>query len=242
MLFLIAAISLLLLMRFNEKVYIIKDNIQWMDSIYIIFSIIGCYLISILLDLGYFNEGLVVNGINLIPSYILAYYFIIPMVYMMIRQPLYFKNMWKINSKIGLFTILICLPNIITSIVRIIVGAYNYISPDNLIQNIFRFIFMAALLEELFFRGFLYNFFKNIIGKTSSTIITSLIFTFWHMSLVNNAFSNYSMGAIYNLIAIMVLGITNCLIIERTKSIIPCIVFHAVINGIFLNLILLFVN
>ncbi|GMQ57403.1 CPBP family intramembrane metalloprotease [Vallitalea sediminicola] len=228
-------------MRFNEKVCIKKDNIQWMDSIYIIFSIIGCYLITILLDLGYFNEGLVIKGINLIPSYILAYYFIISIVYMIIRQPIYFKNMWKINSKIGLFIILICLPNIITSIVRIIVGAYNYISPDNLIQNIFQFVFMAALLEELFFRGFLYNFFRNIIGKTNSTIITSLIFTFWHMSLVNNAFSNYSMSASYNLIAIMVLGVTNCLIIERTKSIIPCIVFHVILNGTFLNLILLFV-
>ncbi len=76
---------------------------------------------------------------------------------------------------------------------------------------------MGPLMEEIFFRGFLYPAVKKKAGIAGAMVITGLIFSFLHAHLVG-------------FLPIMILGIFLAYLYEMTGSLIPSITVHVAHN------------
>ena len=78
---------------------------------------------------------------------------------------------------------------------------------------------VSPIMEEILFRGFLYPPLRRRFNVHSALIINSLIFTLWHFSF-----------NVKGLIVIFLTGMLLVYIYERTMSLIPSIIAHAIIN------------
>ena len=87
-------------------------------------------------------------------------------------------------------------------------------------------VFLGPLVEELFFRGFLFSLIRKNKGFLLSASLTSLAFSLLHR-------------APGNLLPLFVISCSLCYVYERTKSISAPIIFHALHNLI--NLLLFFI-
>lgn len=81
---------------------------------------------------------------------------------------------------------------------------------------------MAPVVEEFFFRGYYYGALRNWRGPWIAALLTGL--TFGGIHLLGSP-----LGAI---VPLMVFGAGLCLLRERTGSLLPCIVVHAINNSI----------
>jgi membrane protease YdiL (CAAX protease family) len=78
-------------------------------------------------------------------------------------------------------------------------------------------IVIAPFAEELFFRGFLYQAFRNSFGVLPGAILSGLVFGGIHFEL-------------FKLVQLAILGVILALLFERTQSLWPPIMLHAVNN------------
>jgi len=76
---------------------------------------------------------------------------------------------------------------------------------------------IAPVVEELFFRGFLYTAFRKRWGIVAAAILSSVIFAFFHFNL-------------FNFIPIVIIGIALVYLYEVTGSLGPPIMLHALNN------------
>jgi membrane protease YdiL (CAAX protease family) len=83
----------------------------------------------------------------------------------------------------------------------------------------FLFIFVAPVVEEVFFRGFFYGSLRTRLGVALSALLCGGVFGVIH--------AGSGIEAVPILIA---LGIIFCLVREKTGSLYPCIAMHAVNN------------
>lgn len=83
----------------------------------------------------------------------------------------------------------------------------------------FASVIMAPILEELAFRGFLYNVLRGRIGIWAAAVTSSLFFAAIHMSLVQT-------------LPLFVFALAECYVYEKTQSIRFCIAMHMIFNGI----------
>lgn len=81
---------------------------------------------------------------------------------------------------------------------------------------------VAPLTEEFFFRGFLFTAVRRSIGVLPAAAITGVAFGAAH----------YSSNTVLILVPLGVFGALLCLLYVWTRSIIPCIVLHAVNNSL----------
>ena len=86
----------------------------------------------------------------------------------------------------------------------------------------------APALEEVLFRGFLYNFLKNTIKFLPIVfLIDSALFTLAHCAYAGDNQTS---------IVVFLIGIFSCYLRERYKSLIPCTYLHFLSNlGVFLH-------
>ncbi len=75
----------------------------------------------------------------------------------------------------------------------------------------------GPIMEEIFFRGFMYNAIKKHIGVFWGVIITSSVFSFLHAHVVG-------------FMPIMILGILLAYLYEKTGSLVPSITVHITHN------------
>jgi CAAX protease family protein len=85
-------------------------------------------------------------------------------------------------------------------------------------------VLLTPLVEELLFRGVLYQALRRSMPIGSSVLVSSLVFAAMHMSLVL-------------FIPFMLMGIILAIVYERSESIVPTILLHACNNGIILLII-----
>jgi membrane protease YdiL (CAAX protease family) len=78
---------------------------------------------------------------------------------------------------------------------------------------------VAPFAEELFFRGFLYQAFRNSFGVLPGAILSALIFGAIHLEF-------------FKLVQLAILGVVLALLFEKTKSLWPPIMLHAVNNAL----------
>lgn len=72
--------------------------------------------------------------------------------------------------------------------------------------------------EEMFFRGFVYLALRKLIGIRWAMVLSALFFGLWHTHP-------------RSIITGPIVGIVLAYLYERTKSLIPCIVGHSLINA-----------
>lgn len=84
------------------------------------------------------------------------------------------------------------------------------------IVNAFLIIILAPILEELIFRGFLLNRWKEKYGSAKAIVLSSLIFGLLHVEILGG----------------VVFGALLCLIYLKTKSLIGPIIVHMTNNAI----------
>ena len=83
----------------------------------------------------------------------------------------------------------------------------------------FAAVIVAPIVEEIVFRAVLFNFFSRRVGVVAGVIVTSLIFSVFHLNVV--AF-----------LVLFLLGIALQVLYIKTKSIYSCMLFHAAHNAV----------
>jgi len=78
-------------------------------------------------------------------------------------------------------------------------------------------IVVAPLAEEIFFRGFLYQAFRNSFGVLPGALLSGLIFGGIHLEF-------------FKLVQLAILGVILALLFEKTRSLWPPIILHALNN------------
>lgn len=76
----------------------------------------------------------------------------------------------------------------------------------------------APIVEEIFFRGFLFQGFRQRYGWITAMLLSSFIFAAAHLDLVT-------------LIPTFILGCVLAYVYHRSNSVWPCIVLHFLVNG-----------
>lgn len=82
---------------------------------------------------------------------------------------------------------------------------------------IFGLVILTPFVEECVFRGFMYSPFQRKIGEVGSICLTSIIWAVAHFQ-------------IKSLLSLFVIGIILCYLYKRTKSLIPGIIAHSMMN------------
>ncbi len=85
--------------------------------------------------------------------------------------------------------------------------------------------FIAHVIEEVFFRGFLYSAFKKNWGVLPALLLSSILFSVVHLQL-------------YSFVPLMIIGWLLAYIFEKTKSLFPAIFLHGVYNLILILILL----
>jgi len=81
---------------------------------------------------------------------------------------------------------------------------------------------VAPMMEELFFRGFLYPALARPLGITASVLITSALFALIHSSQLASAWAP--------LLLLFLVGIVLTIVRVRTGSVVPGFLLHAAYN------------
>ena len=79
-------------------------------------------------------------------------------------------------------------------------------------------VVLAPVVEELVFRGLLFGWLRERWGPVAGAVISSLAFAGIHASLTA-------------LVALFLVALLLCAIYERTRSLYPCMLYHAMLNG-----------
>lgn len=82
-------------------------------------------------------------------------------------------------------------------------------------------VVVAPIVEEFFFRGFLYRSLRTTLPIPAAALIGGLLFGGVHLST-----------GVAATLPLAVLGVAFCLIVERTGSLYPVIALHAVVNSL----------
>lgn len=151
---------------------------------------------------------------------------------------LYFKIIFEFSKY---FILLLIINLILFFSIKILIiynSNYNYIFIKNfhldkyIIISFFDSVFLSPLIEELFYRGFLYYAFSlNNINKNKKIllfIIFSLIITFFHLRKIDiNPLINY-----YYLFIVFIYFFSGYLFFDKTKNILQLLILHIFINFI----------
>lgn len=97
-----------------------------------------------------------------------------------------------------------------------------FTQPTSLFELALTFVSLVVLtpiIEEVIFRGFIFQGFKNSLGVVTAAIVSSLLFGLVHLQL--------NVG-----IDTFILGLTACWLFIKTNNLWPVIFLHAIKNGV----------
>jgi membrane protease YdiL (CAAX protease family) len=90
-------------------------------------------------------------------------------------------------------------------------------------------IFIAPIVEEIFFRGFVYPAFRKKMGVVWGILLSALVFTLFHLEP-------------YQIPPLLVIGAILAFIYERTRSLVPVIILHGLNNAFYMLVLMVFMN
>ena len=207
---------------------------------FVIFTYVITLLFFIILQMLGGNANLRTSKLFGIPM-------IFPLISVIIVQKLIFKQ--KLKSSLGisfkssiwfLFSILIpILMALFINEINIIQFNTVLFSQKELIQNILIGLSIAsisAILEELAWRGFLFNELKHL-GTVKSSLLISVIWALWHtpIAIWYKYPNNPLQGAIINFIQMFVISIIITYIRVRSESIFAPSLMHGMFNTMILS-------
>lgn len=92
-------------------------------------------------------------------------------------------------------------------------------------------MFCVGFLEEMIFRGFLFNA-MSANGIKSAVIVSSITFGIGHIVNLINGSGADLLSNILQVIYAMAIGFAFVMIYYKTKSLMPCILTHSIFNGL----------
>ncbi len=200
-------------------------------------SIILLFVEAVLRYNGFFKMPEWYNIQYYIPYYSVAFYFIAGIVFY--RKYNREERESEQNDKKNTIkkSILVLLPVYISNI------TYSFLHPRRIVDGnwleistvVFQNVVLAAITEELFFRGFLYSSMKAYLGVVKAAIVSSAVFTLWHLNVLSTLLLNdntINMRSLQQLFLIFVLGVVNCIALERSKRLLLSMLYHIVNNGV----------
>ena len=95
----------------------------------------------------------------------------------------------------------------------------NETEPATLAALCFGSVIIAPVVEEIAFRGFLYNILRQRVGIFAACVASSLLFASIHMALVQA-------------LPLFGFAVLECVIYEKTRSLRYCILLHMLFNSI----------
>lgn len=203
------------------------------------------YVIYYLIATGGLNRGIIFNNeIILLPTYAMLLIYLTPIVWFFTQRNNKSQTKKAVDKNLIKLTALICVVFINHSLARlsVYINQYSNVTINECLHMIVQAFFVAAIAEELFFRGYIYSLLKESFSIRNAQIISSLIFTFSHFNLLLKALNHFDIHIVFNYIAIFSLGMVTTIIYENKKSLMPCIFLHGAIDGGFKYLIILVMN
>lgn len=223
----------------NNKI----DEKKWVTIFELSVSTGVAYFIYFMIGSGQWNNGLVIhNEIIIFPTYAMLFIYITPLIWMARQKNSCIKETFSFDRETRKVTILICAIYFYYSLARISV----YIEESKMISEwmpihmMIQSFWVAAVAEELFFRGYIYNLLKKICYVKKARILSAFIFTFSHFNIIFKIVEEgISLYIIANYISIFILGLACAFIYEKKRSLIPCIVLHTCVDNFFKYLLIL---
>ena len=96
-------------------------------------------------------------------------------------------------------------------------------------------VVIAPIGEELLFRGYIFHAIQENLGKSAAYIVSALVFSLVHIFGVTQ-------GAVALLVPLFIGGLLLAWGVDRTKSIVPGIIAHAINNGLAMAVLLTCTN
>jgi len=90
-------------------------------------------------------------------------------------------------------------------------------------------IFVAPVVEEIFFRGFIYPAFRKKMGVVWGILLSALVFAIFHFEP-------------YQIPPLLIIGAILAFIYERTRSLVPTILLHGLNNGFYMLILMVFMK
>jgi membrane protease YdiL (CAAX protease family) len=88
----------------------------------------------------------------------------------------------------------------------------------------FAAVIVAPVVEEIVFRGILFNYLHRRLGMVGGVVSTSLVFAVFHLNAVS-------------FLVLFALGVVLQLLYIRTKSIFSCMLFHSAHNAVAIGIL-----
>jgi membrane protease YdiL (CAAX protease family) len=172
------------------------------------------------------------NSMQLFPGFAhLAISYLFPLLVICLLG--LFGKTFRLGRKTALFAGLIVVPIVLRNVLAVETLSGDALAVPSLAIIGLQAFYVPGLGEELLYRGLVFNLFARRLKPAYAVVLSSLVFTLAHYNLIRNFWlkPNLAVPTAFNLAAIWVLGCSMAIIYNRTKSLIPCIVFHGAIDG-----------
>lgn len=212
----------------SSKIYVL---------VFIVFECFFSYYLRIyqrnLFDFG----SITIFGIDIINSFVILIELTVVIFYYAWIQK---KKIFHMNKKSCLMIGVILLPFIFGDSVTACYGVYiEKIEASTLtyLNLSYRAFILAALIEEIIYRGMIYDELKKYFPRLTAGIIQATIFTFVHSERWILYLTDFDFSILINLVVVFCMGIIAAMLRERTNSVVPGIVMHGALNGGIYNFI-----
>lgn len=180
---------------------------------------------------AYIKNGYVMR---IIVNFVLAIVLLVP-IYAILRirkQPLVSIGITKKNTlKSIMYGALYALPVVISRIIIYISKGYKLESPTNILLIFIYYFVNIALVEEIYFRGYIFTRIKYFISrKWLRIIIVSLLFCLMHLPMLLSGGTTILEFLIHNVWSLTLFGVFTILLYSETNNLLAPIVFHTVFN------------
>lgn len=207
-------------------------------AILVIFEFICSYIIRLQYKELFFIGSIKIFGIEIMNSFVVTIQIISILIYYVFLNR---KKIFDINKKIIFLIVIISIPFILTDLIS--AGYKVFIEKINVDRLLYfnlayRAFILAALLEELFYRGMIYDELKKICPKKCAQIVQALLFTLVHSERWLMLFNNFDLNVLINLILVFLMGILSSKLRDKSNSLLPSVIMHGALNGGFYNLII----
>lgn len=239
--YLVSAVALMFLMfpdwKGNNRTFL-EGNKKWY---WLAAGAVTWLFLFVMSMTNHMGTGLTVKGVLLIPSYLALVNYIVPVIWGTANKE--FKNFIHFDKTVLKFILLMIIPFVVVGLENTWVYAQEpTYSNGNLVQLIFQLSIGAAIGEELMYRGFLYSIIKRVSNRYVGMLVSSFLFVIIHSNVILPMIQHFSFVYLLNLIIIFFLGVVNCMLYDRCKSLLVPILFHALFNGTLNYVLYMFVN
>lgn len=105
------------------------------------------------------------------------------------------------------------------SLVESFMDSHSALSEGNPVVNFIAVVFIAPVVEEIFFRGLIYTRLKRGMPIIAAAVVSSLLFGVLH-------------GEVIWILATFLMGLMLVWVFEKTRSLLPCIAIHIANNAL----------